>query len=190
MQSLLECGADVRVVSPCLGPSMQALRDSGAIAVALREYREGDIAGAFLIVAATNDSNLNASLSRDALASGILINVVDDPEKSNFIVPSSLKRGDITIAISTSGKSPALAKKMRLMLEKILPPELGGVAELLSEIRQEFRQKGISVGPGQWQDALDLQTLTDLLEKGNREQARDFMMGRLGQEHRTTEKRG
>jgi len=94
-----------------------------------------------------------------------LVNVVDDAEHSDFIVPSHMRRGEVTIAISTGGKSPALARKLRSRLEKQLGNEYALLADIISEARTEIRQRKIRIGSDSWQEALDLDMLLDLLKR-------------------------
>ena len=189
--SLLEHGAKVRVVSPRLVDGLLKLQQSGEVTVESREYRKGDVDGSVLAIAATDDNELNAQVAREAVRANIAVNVVDDPEKSTFIVPSLFKRGDISIAISTGGKSPALAKRIRIALERLLPEELGELADMLSVVRKELKSRGISVDKETWQDALDMDSLLDLLRQGKPGEARERIVRRLeGQRPSTHQKRG
>ncbi|MBI2957759.1 MAG: bifunctional precorrin-2 dehydrogenase/sirohydrochlorin ferrochelatase [Chloroflexi bacterium] len=184
VNSLLECGARVSVVSPWLCDSLRSLRESGKIEAALRGYRDGDTRGSVLVIAATDDSDLNARIYREASASRIPVNVVDAPGQSTFIVPSVFKRGDVTIAISTGGRSPALAKRIRIALENALPAELGELADMLSEVRQELKRRRVSVTAETWQDALDIDVLLSLLRQGKRGDARERLMEHLTGDNR------
>ena len=109
----------------------------------------------------------------------ILVNVVDDPEHSDFIIPSYFSRGNVTIAISTSGKSPALARKIRSQLEKNFGTEYAQLALLASEVRSELRQQRIKVSNKAWQKALDLTLLIELLKEGQTQEAKDVMLKNL-----------
>jgi siroheme synthase-like protein len=105
--------------------------------------------------------------------------VVDDAENSDFIVPSCLRRGDVTIAVATAGRSPALARKIRTSLEEKFGEEYAALARLVDEVRTELKQQGITVGGDDWQAALDLDELTELLRKGEKEKARALIMSKL-----------
>ncbi|HUU08288.1 MAG TPA: hypothetical protein VMW61_02065, partial [Dehalococcoidales bacterium] len=109
----------------------------------------------------------------------VLVNVVDDAQNSDFIVPSCLRRGDVTIAVATAGRSPALARKIRTRLEKDFGEEYAALAQLIDEVRAEVKKRGITVGGDDWQEALDLDELTKLLRKGEREKARALILSRL-----------
>lgn len=176
---LLEHGADVTVLSPELCSELTALAEGGRIRLLRRHYQMGDLQGAFMAIAATDDSRVNQQVTEEARRGGVLVNVVDDAESSDFIVPSLVRRGDITIAISTAGKSPALARKIRARLEKDFGKEFASLALLIDEVRTEVKQQGIEVNGDGWQEALDLDLLLDLLKKGNRGRAKAILLRNL-----------
>ncbi len=103
-----------------------------------RPYQDGDLEGAYLVIAATGDMMVNQAVWQEAQKRGCLINVVDDPQHSNFILPAVVQRGEMSIAISTGGNSPALARRMRERIEKLIGPEYGVLAELMGELRPEL----------------------------------------------------
>ncbi len=138
VEGLLDAGAQITVISPTLTPDLQLLADSGRIAFTARPYREGDLSGAFLVIAATGDSEVNLSVWREAKRCGCLINVVDDPRHSDFITPAVVRRGEMSLAISTGGSSPALAHRLRERLESLIEPEYGPLTEILAELRPEL----------------------------------------------------
>ncbi len=172
VRMLLEFGGDVRVVSPECGPEIEELAASGKVSVERREYRAGDLQGATIAVAATGEDTVNGRVAEESRRLGVLVNVVDVPELSDFIVPSYLRRGDVTIAISTAGRSPALARKLRTRLEKQFGAEYASLARLLNEVRAEVKRENVSVDGDAWQEALDLDRLLDLIRRGETEQAR------------------
>jgi precorrin-2 dehydrogenase/sirohydrochlorin ferrochelatase len=141
VEGLLEAGARVTVISPILTPELEVLAEAGRIAVIGRPYRQGDLAGAFLVIAATNDADVNQAVWREAEQCGCLVNVVDDPAHCNFITPALVRRGEVTLAISTGGASPALARRLREQLEAQVGPEYGELASLLAELRPELRAR-------------------------------------------------
>ena len=118
--TLLDCGARVTVVSPDAKEKLIELANSGAITLEKRQYRETDLDGIFLVIGTTDDEELNHQISIAAEKHNMLCNIADRPKVCNFILPSIVNRGDLTISISTSGKSPALAKKLRMELEEVL----------------------------------------------------------------------
>ena len=176
---LLEFGADIEVVSPKLCPELSRLAESGKTKATLRSYQPGDLRHAFIVIAATDDSSTNLEVVTDAKREGVLVNVVDDPELSNFIVPSCLRRGKITIAVSTGGVSPALARSIRTRLEKDLGSEYASLAELVGEVRTELKSQDIKVNGDAWQRALDLDWLIELIKRGDRKEAKAVLLGNL-----------
>ncbi len=136
--SLLACGARVTVVSPEVTQRLSDLADSRVLVLIQRAYREEDLMTMFLVIGATDDEELNRRVHRDAEKHGILCNIADRPEICNFILPSVVRRGDLTISISTSGRSPALAKKLRKELELAYGEEYSLLLHLMGEIRHKL----------------------------------------------------
>ncbi len=135
--TLLECGAVTRVISPRFSPDFAALEEQGADLIK-KGYSSEDLSGVFLVIGATDNRDLNSRISDDAREKNILCNIVDQAEKSSFILPSTVRRGDLVIAISTAGKSPALAKVLRERLEKEFGPEYEQFLWLMGEIRRRL----------------------------------------------------
>jgi precorrin-2 dehydrogenase / sirohydrochlorin ferrochelatase len=138
VDGLLAADAQVKVISPVLVPELQLLSDSGVITFIQRSYQDGDLEDAFLVVAATDEVTVNHAVWAEAMKRGCLINVVDDPEHSTFILPAVLQRGEMSLTISTGGGSPALARRLRERLEDIIGPEYGTLTELMAELRPEL----------------------------------------------------
>ena len=138
VNTLLECGARVSVVSPEPSQQLTKLASEGAITLAQRAYQSADLKGTFLVIGATDDENLNQQISNDAAQSNILCNIADRPEACNFILPSIVRRGDLAITISTSGQSPALAKKLRQKLETQFGQEYAEFLLLMGVIRKKL----------------------------------------------------
>jgi siroheme synthase-like protein len=141
VEGLLAAGANIKVISPELTLELQLLVDSGKLAFLPRPYQEGDLEGAFLVIAATDNPDVNASVWAEAEQRGCLVNVVDDPAHSNFILPAVVQRADLSVAISTGGSSPALARRLRERIEDLIGPEYGVLTSLLAELRPELMQK-------------------------------------------------
>ena len=177
--AFLECGAAVCVISPNISPELRRLCDDRQIQVINRDYRTGDLSNALVAIAATDDPNVNASVFSEGKEKGILTNVVDDPEKSTFIVPSMLRRGDLLISISTSGRSPALARKIRTELEQQYGPEYALLAEIISEVRSEIKDGGIHVDSETWQKSMNIDKLLALLRKGDAKGAKEQLITAL-----------
>jgi precorrin-2 dehydrogenase / sirohydrochlorin ferrochelatase len=135
VEGLLTCNAIVTVVAPDAHPKIQELASKGDLEWREREYDPADLDGCFLAIAATSDTELNTRIFKDAEARSMLINVVDVPHLCNFILPAILRRGPLAIAISTSGASPALAKRMKAEADRMFGPEYARLAELLDELR-------------------------------------------------------
>ncbi len=168
VEGLLTAGACVKLISPFLVPELQLLADSGAISCVQRSYQQGDLEGAFLVIAATNENCVNQAVWAEAMQSGCLINVVDDPAHSNFILPAVLHRAEMSLAISTGGASPALARRLRDRLEGIIGPEYGTLTELMAELRPEL-MANFPPGTGRLRAALrvvDSNILNVIQERG------------------------
>jgi precorrin-2 dehydrogenase/sirohydrochlorin ferrochelatase len=138
VNTLMECGARVVVVSPDPTPQLDRLASEGSVTLKKRAYRSEDLAGMFLVIGATDDESLNRQISEDAERAHILCNIADRPEVCNFILPSIVRRGDLVITISTSGKSPALAKHLRQKLETQFGREYADFLLLMGAIRQKL----------------------------------------------------
>lgn len=138
VESLLKCCGAVTVISPDLTPRLKELLSHGKIQHVCRAYQRGDFEGAFLVFGATSDSRVNSDASQEAIKREILVNIVDKPEICNFIVPSVVDRDDLVITISTSGKSPALAKKIRGELEASYGEEYSIFLTIMGAVREKL----------------------------------------------------
>ncbi|MCL4459954.1 MAG: bifunctional precorrin-2 dehydrogenase/sirohydrochlorin ferrochelatase [Chloroflexi bacterium] len=184
VNALLSCGAEVTVISPTLSPGLQELAAKGQIRAITRSYQREDLEGAVLAIAATNRAGINAAIRQDARSFGVLVNVVDDPSLCDFIVPAVIHRGDLTICISTGGRSPALARMAREGLEQSIGPEYGHLLTLLAKVRQELKARGQKVSYSVWQKAVTPGVLS-LLKEGKTEEAERNLIVAL--EGRTSE---
>ena len=142
VSSLLKAGAKVKVISPHLTKNLKRLAERGRITPIEREYKRGDLKGTFLAIAATADCETNQQVFEEGIRRRIPVNVVDSPAQCSFIVPSIISRGDLTLAISTGGKSPALAKKIRKELQNSFGPEYARLLKLLGAVRRKLLQEG------------------------------------------------
>ncbi len=138
--SLLESGAEVTVVSPKLSPVLSELKKQQKITHLEQQYSEEVLEDVFLVICATDVEEVNRAVAQDCFARKILVNVADDPPKCNFFVPSVVRQGNLSIAISTNGKSPLLARTIREQLEKVFGPEYGDFLEILGQVRMELLQ--------------------------------------------------
>ncbi len=179
VRSLLEHGARVEVVAPQLCPKLSELVEMGEVQARLKSYENGDIEGAFLVIAATDQREVNRKVFQEARERGVLVNVVDSPEESDFILPSYLRRGSLTIAISSSGVSPALSRKLKDRLEENFGEEYSSLLELVGEVRAEIKVRGLKVSADAWQKALDLDLLAELVRSGEKEKAKKVLLRSL-----------
>lgn len=140
VEALLEFGSKIVVISLSVNEKIRDFERNGMIEIKTRKYSRGDLDGAFLVIAATNNPETNEDVYNDALKKGVFVNVVDCPERCNFIFPAIVKRGDMVLGISTSGGYPALSKHIRQRLEKLFPDELAGLVEILKEFRIKARR--------------------------------------------------
>ncbi len=136
--TLLDCCAIVTVVSPDVSEKLLELAGNGSITWKKRSYLASDLDGIFLVIGATDDEELNRQISADAEKINLLCNIADRPDVCNFILPSIVNRGDLVIAISTSGKSPAFAKTLRKELEKQFGLEYAEFLRLMGAIRKKL----------------------------------------------------
>ena len=135
--SLRAADAAVTVIAPEASEAIAEQAAAGELTLQRRPYQQGDLAGAFLVVAATNDPAVNRAVFAEATATGVLSNAVDDPPFCDFYFPSVVRRGDLQIAISTAGNSPALAQQLRKELNEQLPLDLGDWLADLGNLRRE-----------------------------------------------------
>jgi precorrin-2 dehydrogenase/sirohydrochlorin ferrochelatase len=139
--TLLDCGAAVTVVSPMISDKLTELAKNEPLIIEKRPFKFSDLKDKFLVIGATDNQELNQQIHAESERLDILCNIADQPEECNFILPSIVKRGDLVIAISTSGKSPAFAKKLRKDLEKQLGNEYAAFLELMGAIRKKLLAK-------------------------------------------------
>ncbi|HEY1743609.1 MAG TPA: bifunctional precorrin-2 dehydrogenase/sirohydrochlorin ferrochelatase [Granulicella sp.] len=137
IESLLQAEAHVTVIAPEALPRVQQWAEAGEIVWNQREYAPGDLAGAFLVVAATATPAVNRAVFAEANAADILCNAVDDPPFCDFYFPSVVQRGELQIAISTAGESPALAQRLRKEINAQLPLDTGEWLQELGRLRRE-----------------------------------------------------
>jgi siroheme synthase-like protein len=135
--SLLAAEARLRVIAPRIRPEIAALANEGRIEVIEREFTDSDLNETFLVIAATDDPGVNSAVYRGAVERNILCNSVDDPPHCDFYFGSIVSRGDLQIAISTAGESPALAQRLRREIDEQLPDDLGPWLRNLGQLRRE-----------------------------------------------------
>jgi precorrin-2 dehydrogenase/sirohydrochlorin ferrochelatase len=175
---LLECDARVTVISPDVTPPVREMHSSGKIAWLRRQYRPGDLEPAFIAIAATDDDTINRQISQEAAERNVLLNVVDVTHLCTFIAPSVARRGEVTVATSTGGASPALARTFREKLETSRILEYADLAPLLARARSALRRRGLRVHPDHWQTCIT-EELLDTVQSGDDSGAYGMLIDRL-----------
>ncbi|MDD4237645.1 MAG: bifunctional precorrin-2 dehydrogenase/sirohydrochlorin ferrochelatase [Desulfotomaculaceae bacterium] len=138
VHTLLECSARVVVVSPSITPGLAKLIGEDKLVYRQGYYMDSDLDGVFLVIGAANREEVNRQVADDCATRNLIVNIVDDQANGDFFVPAVVRRGDLTIAVSTDGKSPMLARRIREDLEKIYGATFGEFLELLGDLRQEI----------------------------------------------------
>jgi siroheme synthase-like protein len=175
-RALLEAEADVVVIAPRVSDGLADLVRRGELTHIARRYRPGDLAGAFLVIAADSDRAVRAAVFAEAEADRVLCNAVDDVEHCHFAVPSIVRRGELLLAISTGGRAPALAKRLRRRLSDELGWEWEALVDVLGEVRAAalpHRPADFAIWAARWSDVLDREEeLLDLLREGRIDEAK------------------
>ena len=181
VNGLLAADASVTVVAPNLNDELSALRDRDQIEHLAREVHPSDMHDRALVMAAADDPSGNASLQSDARAASVPFNAADDPSHCDFILPAVVRKPPLTLAISTGGGSPAVARRVREELEDYLEADTSSLAELVAEVRAELRHRNVfrPIAAEAWQTAMDGQVRI-LLAQRRRGQAKARLLGRLG----------
>jgi precorrin-2 dehydrogenase / sirohydrochlorin ferrochelatase len=135
VEGLLACGADVTLVAPDAHPALRDLAQEGSIRWEAREYEPGDLEGCLIVIAATDDTDVNIRVFNDAERRAMLVNVVDVPPLCSFILPAIVRTGPLAVAISTAGASPALAKRMKREIAELFGEPYAELAVLLNDAR-------------------------------------------------------
>lgn len=174
---LIEAGARVTVVSEQVTPRLDELAALGRIQLTRRPYRRGDLDGVFLAIAAPEDRALNQEIWEEAETRGIPLNAVDDLPHCTFIAPAIYRQGDLVIAISTGGKSPALAVRLRERLAALIGPEFGAFLDLLGDLRAEVaaRVPGFAARTSLWYRIVDSDAI-EFIRRGDIAGARERIL--------------
>ena len=175
---LIDSGAKIVVISPDATQNIRDIAGRGDVELNLRKYQTGDLAGAFLVIAATNDRVVNQEIFEEAESLGVLLNAVDDPPRCSFIAPSIVERGPVTLAISTGGASPALARKLRETLAESPALDWADATGVLSKARQVIKEQQVAVDPQRWQCCMTPELLT-LARSGREHEALEMLMNGL-----------
>jgi siroheme synthase-like protein len=177
--ALVQAGARVMVIAPELTANLAEWSRQQNINAVTRSYRAGDLAGYEMVFVATDDPQVNAAVYAEGKSRGVWVNAADDPAHCDFILPSVLRRGALTVAVSTGATSPALARMVREDLESYFGRDYEVVAELTAEVREELRTRGIAPRYEKWRQALTGE-LRQWVARGERRQAKDFLLKELG----------
>jgi len=174
-----EVGARVTVVSPSLTPALLRLATEAPLCWRPREYAAGDAAGFTLVMVATDDRAVNAAVAAECRERGIWVNCADDPARCDFILPSVLRRGAVTVAVSTGGASPTMARLVREELDALLPWDVAVLTDVVASVRRALSEDGVSLDAERWRQALDGE-LRCLFPAGRTTKARARLRDRLG----------
>lgn len=181
VDGLLAAQANVMVIAPELTPHLHDLVKQDQIRYLARSYQPGDLSGAFMVICATDRADINHRVWQEATANHQLVNVVDDTPRCNFIAPSILRKGDLTIAISTSGRAPALAVRLKERLQRELGPEYERFLELAGELREPLARHvpDFETRKALWYELVDSEIL-DVLAEGDEDSARQIISRVVG----------
>lgn len=181
VDGLLAAQAKVIVIAPELTLRLQHLAEQQQITYIARKYQPGDLTGAFMVICATDQTEINHQVWQEATANRQLVNVVDDTPRCNFIAPSILRKGDLTIAISTSGKAPALAVRLKERLQREIGPEYERFLELAGELREPLAQHvpDFETRKALWYELVDSEILA-ALARGDESSVRDIISQVVG----------
>jgi len=172
VKSLIAAGAEVTVLSPELTAELNEMQQKCQCNYIARPYQKGDLSGFFLVICATDDADVNEAVAEEAEDAGILANVVDVPELGNFSVPAQVKRGALLLTVSTGGKSPVMAKRLRQELAQQYGEEYGEYLDMVDKVRQELKQRVATSKQRElfWRKTIDENVLA-LLRQGRIEEA-------------------
>lgn len=181
VDGLLAVESKVTVISSVLTPHLRDLVETEQISYLARSYRPGDLTGAFLVICATDQAEINHQVWQEAIANRQLVNVVDDTPRCNFIAPSLLRKGDLSIAISTSGKAPALAVRLKERFQRELGPEYERFLELAGELREPLARHipDFDKRKALWYELVDSEIL-DVLARGDEAAAKEIISNVVG----------
>jgi precorrin-2 dehydrogenase/sirohydrochlorin ferrochelatase len=178
-RGLLDAGADVTVIAPEVQPDLCRLVDDHAVRWIQREAHEQDLDGANLVFLATDSAQVNAQLEQVARHNGSLVNRADSPLDGTFHVPAVVRRDDITVAVSTSGRSPAFARLLREELDTLLTEERLALLEVIAEARESVRGSHISKSGDQWRELMHDASILAHVRAGRRAEAVRTIVSRL-----------
>ena len=178
VRNLMKHPCEVVLISPEVTDALAQWAGEERIEWERRTYREGDLKGAFLAIGATGVLEVDRQMAEEAERERVLLNIVDYVPLCMFIAPSIVERGPVTFAISTSGASPALARKLRESMEKSELLDFAEVAGLLSKARAEVKRRCLKIPPDRWQEVID-RKLVEAVREGREEEALEGILQQL-----------
>jgi siroheme synthase-like protein len=179
VEGLLRAGAQVTVVSPELSKELRLLLIQHSIEHVARKYQDGDLESFDLAFVASDDGAVNAAVFNEARSRRIWVNCADDPGHCDFILPAVIRRGELAVAISSGGVSPAATRAIREELESYLTEEFAQLVQTASEVRTDLRQRSIQASAESWNVALKGEFRL-LLRQGKAAEAKQFLLTQLG----------
>jgi len=174
IESLLDAGADVRVVAPDAGDDVRQMLDTRRVTLVERPFEPNDLDGAWLATAATDDATTNRAVYDAAESRRIWVNAVDDPANCSFTMMSVVRQGDLVVTIGTGGRSPALATWLREHVRTEMGPEWQVLLEVLADARETMRATGRATADADWRGAIDSGML-DLIRQGRVDEAKELL---------------
>lgn len=141
IEAMLAFGPGITVISTGVSSEIAELENKGRVKVVLREYKEGDIIGASVVIAASDNEAVNEKVYNDCIQRGIMVNTVDDPDKCTFIFPALVRRKDLVVGISTSGRYPSMSGRLRKDIEALVPGYWGDVLDVVSSFREKAKSQ-------------------------------------------------
>lgn len=181
VEGLLQAGACVTVISPTLTSKLGSIIAEGMVRHIARRYQAGDLHGHALAFVATDDPGVSTEVAREGRDLGVWVNVADDPAHCDFILPSVLRRGELMVAVSTGGSSPALSRAIREELESYFTEDYTILAEVISEVRGELKRGSLFPSAEAWRRALNGE-VRGLIRSGSRDKVRNYLLKQLGVE--------
>lgn len=175
-RGLVEAGALVHVVATRVDDALRAVPD---VTWDERPYRSGDLEGRVLVVTATDDPTVNHQVFADAEARGVWVNSADDPVNCTFTLPAQLRRGDLLVTVSTSGRSPAVASFVRDWIDERLGPEFTTLLEVVADVREGLQREGRSTESVDWQNCIHSGKLLELIREGRLAEAKERLQACL-----------
>ncbi len=164
IHNLLEFGGKPVVIAPKVEPEIEKLNESGEIELIRRKYERGDAARFKLVFCATGDDEADLAVKKDCDEAGVLLNVADVPERCNFIMPGTIKRGNLTISVASQGAAPFFVRETRKKLQKIFPEDYAEVVDLAGELREKMIGSGAYYDPDKRKKAFDEFAAIDWLD--------------------------